>query len=79
LPRLVERPSLAVASRSTTLVWPRRILAVTDGSPSAEPALVAARLISQGSRSTVNIAVIYAPRIPVPRVSAGLKLHIIAG
>jgi nucleotide-binding universal stress UspA family protein len=48
------------------LSWPRCILVASDGSPSSDAAIVAARFLAERCSASVEMAAVYSPRIPLP-------------
>jgi nucleotide-binding universal stress UspA family protein len=67
LPRWERHPALAGTSVSAP--WPRRILVAIDGTVATDPAIRAALFLQRQAASAVDVAAIYAPRIPVPHTS----------
>jgi nucleotide-binding universal stress UspA family protein len=63
LPHQERHPALTPGSASR---WPRRILVAIDGTVATDPAIRAARFFAGRARCAVDVAAIYAPRIPVP-------------
>jgi nucleotide-binding universal stress UspA family protein len=63
LPHQERHPALTPGSRSR---WPRRILVAIDGTVATDPAIRAARFFAARAQCAVDVAAIYAPRIPVP-------------
>lgn len=60
-PRRAESPA-----SSALRVWPKHILIATDGSHSADAAVAAAGALGERSGASVELAVIYASRTPLP-------------
>lgn len=74
LPRVLEHDR-AVALRAVARFHapcPTRLLLATDGSPAADSAVRTARALARRNGASVEIAAIYAPRIPLP-ASAELR------
>lgn len=74
LPRVPEHDR-AVALKAVARLhapWPTRLVLAIDGSPVADTAVRAARAFARRNGASVEIAAIYAPRIPLP---ASAELH----
>jgi nucleotide-binding universal stress UspA family protein len=67
LPREEHHAALAAGSPQSS--WPRRILVAIDGSAETDPAIRAARFFTRHTDCAVDVAAIFAPRIPVPALS----------
>jgi nucleotide-binding universal stress UspA family protein len=50
--------------------WPRRVLVAIDGTVATDPAIRAALFFTRRFGAAVDVAAIYAPRIPVPHTPA---------
>jgi nucleotide-binding universal stress UspA family protein len=59
---------LALTPTSAMSPWPRRILVAIDGTAATDPALRAAHFFARHIDCAVDVAAIYAPRIPVPHM-----------
>ena len=63
-----EPADLALVGDPATFVWPRRILVAIDGTAATDPVLRAAHVLASRTGCDVDVAAIYAPRIPVPQM-----------
>src|SRR5690349_17137662 len=66
LPRAPQVGTLPRGRTNDGLSWPRSILVASDGSPSSDAALVAARVLAERCGASVEMAAVYSPRIPLP-------------
>jgi nucleotide-binding universal stress UspA family protein len=63
---LPHREQHAALASGAAERWPRRILVAIDGTVATDPAIRAARAFARRAGSTVDVAAVFAPRIPVP-------------
>src|SRR4051812_41251320 len=61
-----QQPHAALSPATT--VWPRHILVTIDGSFATDPAIRAAHALARRTAASVDVAVIYASRIPMPKL-----------
>ena len=64
LPHREQHPVLSATT--VTPPWPQRVLVAIDGTIATDPAIRAALFFTRRTGSAVDVAAIYAPRIPVP-------------
>ena len=63
-----DSADVALATGSSALLWPRCILVAIDGTAATDPALRAAHVLASRTACNVDVAAMYAPRIPVPQM-----------
>ena len=66
LPRAVDMPTFPRRTLHAQPIWPRRLLVASDASAASDAAITAARILAERCGASVEMAVVYSPRIPLP-------------